>query len=253
MRRHQSSAPLAYLAGLTAAALGLGPAAPADVNIELRPVPEACATHTVEVEIYAVSDSPSDQSVGALDAILQWDPAVLTLRGIDDAVTYPYAWLFSGFRDDHNLDGLNNTWTDGVALYTAWAQAGGPPAEATPSGLLVTRLRFHKVRFGSSTVVRVLPAAGSHTRSSVYSGTVPGLRITGQLRDASLTTGAHGDSNCDGVVDFGDIDPWVLLLSDPASWMAHFPGCDPANGDINCDQHVTFEDIDPFVALLGEQ
>lgn len=59
-----------------------------------------------------------------------------------------------------------------------------------------------------------------------------------------------GDVNCDGLVDFDDIDPFVLLLSDPPAWQAAFAGCRMENGDINGDGLVDNEDIDPFVALI---
>jgi hypothetical protein len=60
-----------------------------------------------------------------------------------------------------------------------------------------------------------------------------------------------GDLNCDGAVDFADINPFVLLLGDPTAWQAAFPGCPQINGDINGDGAVGFGDINPFVALLS--
>ena len=62
-----------------------------------------------------------------------------------------------------------------------------------------------------------------------------------------------GDLNCDGNVDFGDINPFVLALSDPAGYAAQYPNCDIQNGDINTDGVVDFGDINPFVALLSGQ
>lgn len=59
-----------------------------------------------------------------------------------------------------------------------------------------------------------------------------------------------GDLNCDGRVDFFDIDPFVQLLGDPAGWQAANPGCNLLNGDCNGDGVVDFHDIDPFVACL---
>ncbi len=60
-----------------------------------------------------------------------------------------------------------------------------------------------------------------------------------------------GDTNNDGTVDTLDIDPFVLLLTDPAGYATAFPGVDPlAVGDINMDTVVDTLDIDPFVALL---
>lgn len=59
-----------------------------------------------------------------------------------------------------------------------------------------------------------------------------------------------GDVNCDGFVDFGDINPFVLLLTNPSAWQAAYPGCPLLNGDINEDGIVDFADINPFVRLL---
>ncbi len=59
-----------------------------------------------------------------------------------------------------------------------------------------------------------------------------------------------GDLNCDGHVDFGDVNPFVLALANPAAWQAQFPGCQLLNGDINSDGLLDFGDINPFVQLL---
>ena len=60
-----------------------------------------------------------------------------------------------------------------------------------------------------------------------------------------------GDMNCDGAVNFADIDPFVLALSSPNAYHAAFPNCNILNADCNGDGVVNFADIDPFVALLG--
>jgi hypothetical protein len=59
-----------------------------------------------------------------------------------------------------------------------------------------------------------------------------------------------GDVNCDGAVNFGDINPFVEALSDPDGYQQSYPGCWPSNADINGDQSVNFGDINPFVELL---
>ena len=52
-------------------------------------------------------------------------------------------------------------------------------------------------------------------------------------------------------MDFGDINPFVLYLTNFAAWQAAYPGCPPENGDINGDGlYPDFGDINPFVALL---
>jgi len=60
-----------------------------------------------------------------------------------------------------------------------------------------------------------------------------------------------GDLNCDGVVDFADIDPFVVALSGQAAYEAQYPDCHWMYGDCNFDGAVNFGDIDAFVALLG--
>jgi hypothetical protein len=62
-----------------------------------------------------------------------------------------------------------------------------------------------------------------------------------------------GDLNCDGVIDFGDINPFVMYLTDFGAWLANYPACNPLNGDINGDGvygQGSFGDINPFVDLL---
>jgi hypothetical protein len=64
-----------------------------------------------------------------------------------------------------------------------------------------------------------------------------------------------GDLNCDGQINFGDINPFVLYLSNFATWQAAYAGCNPANGDINCDGTYgqgSFGDINPFVSVMTQ-
>lgn len=58
------------------------------------------------------------------------------------------------------------------------------------------------------------------------------------------------DMNCDGAVDNFDIDPFVLVLTQPAEYRMEFPSCNPKNGDVNQDGGVDNFDIDLFVACL---
>jgi hypothetical protein len=62
-----------------------------------------------------------------------------------------------------------------------------------------------------------------------------------------------GDLNCDGTINFGDINPFVQFLSNFNAWQTAHDGCDPLNGDINCDGtfgQASFGDINPFVAVI---
>ena len=68
---------------------------------------------------------------------------------------------------------------------------------------------------------------------------------------AHLLVPPVGDTNCDGVVDFGDINPFVLILSNPAGYQQQYPQCRLLQGDCNGDGLVDFGDINAFVALLS--
>ena len=59
-----------------------------------------------------------------------------------------------------------------------------------------------------------------------------------------------GDLNCDGAVDFFDIDPFVLAITDPGGYTGEYAECDILAGDCNDDGLVDFFDIEPFVELI---
>jgi hypothetical protein len=62
-----------------------------------------------------------------------------------------------------------------------------------------------------------------------------------------------GDLNCDGVVSFADINPFVQYLSAFPAWQTANPSCLAENGDINGDGvygQGSFGDINPFVAKI---
>jgi hypothetical protein len=61
-----------------------------------------------------------------------------------------------------------------------------------------------------------------------------------------------GDANCDGHLDFGDINPFVMLFT--GTYHDHYPDCDAATFcDMNFDGTISFGDINPFVAALTGQ
>ena len=60
-----------------------------------------------------------------------------------------------------------------------------------------------------------------------------------------------GDLNCDKALNNGDIDPFVLAITDPAAYGREYPECVREYADMNADGLVNNGDIDAFVALLG--
>ncbi len=61
----------------------------------------------------------------------------------------------------------------------------------------------------------------------------------------ATTPACLGDCNCDGVIDFNDINSLVAALSDPAG-VCFFP-----NLDMTFDGVIDFDDISPFVEILS--
>ncbi len=55
------------------------------------------------------------------------------------------------------------------------------------------------------------------------------------------------DMNCDGAVNAGDIDGFVLAVTDTAGYIGQFPECDWRHGDCTDDGLINAGDIDCFV------
>jgi hypothetical protein len=151
------------------------------VGLELRPALQGPLVmgETAELGLYVLAETGTDQPIAAINAILTWDTSQVEL--VDHVDNGPYAWMFSAFPDDSDLDGLNNTFLDGDALYQALVMpAPSAPAVATTAGLLVTTLRFQTVGPGTG-LVQLVSTAGESTVTEVIDAETVGLSITGSL------------------------------------------------------------------------
>jgi thermitase len=84
-------------------------------------------------------------------------------------------------------------------------------------------------------------------------GTRPGGRLSFHFQYAPYCL---GDGNCDGVINWRDIDYLVAAQNDNQSaWQALFAPASPACGFLNLDTSgdgaVNWRDIDPFIALMN--
>jgi len=59
-----------------------------------------------------------------------------------------------------------------------------------------------------------------------------------------------GDMNCDGLINGGDIQPYVLALLSAASYNAQYPHCIRENADIDDNSVVNATDVPLFAALV---
>jgi hypothetical protein len=59
-----------------------------------------------------------------------------------------------------------------------------------------------------------------------------------------------GDTNCDGLINGNDIQPFVLAVVSPTQYTGQYPSCNILSADINSSGTITTADVAPFVQLL---
>ncbi|MBI2842576.1 MAG: hypothetical protein HYX78_04175 [Armatimonadetes bacterium] len=154
--------------------------------VDLRWRPEFQVVHTgdsVDVGFYALSDSGADWPISAMEVIMLYNPDHLDFYDIS-TVGAPYQWLMNGFLSP-SPDDLNLALDDGEMMYSAWAQLG-VAAKATPSGLLVTTLRFLAKDPVSRTYITIPLTFGTQAKTRVFDGATPNLNVTGSLGTATI-------------------------------------------------------------------
>ncbi len=132
--------------------------------------------------------------------------------------------LFISDRVDNSTHfSVNNAVVNGVAFWSLGASGGGISAGNVQgrTQLVADKVELNQVRLSAAPFV-----AG---------GAPPVLR---------------GDTNCDGSIDFFDIDPFLLALFNPAAYQTAFPACTVSSADTNGDGSIDFFDIDAFLLLI---
>lgn len=182
------------------------------------------------------------------------------LRGAGDGLAVGYAYLSTVLSGRAVIAsgaalselaplGTESTGLDAAGGFQVGALSGHAVIWAGP-GSYVDLHPFLPAQFTSSSAAAIDIAADGTISvvGSAYNSTVD--------RSEAVwwhTVAVHpGDLNCDGVVDFDDISPFVLALSDPAGYTAAYPNCNVLNGDCNGDGFVDFNDINSFVTLLSQ-
>ncbi len=157
-----------------------------------------------------------------------------------------FLWVTSEFGDSYALQNGGNLGTDlGFCLtglyIPAWGACGADATSACAESVERLDCRASGGRFAADTLCADLqPPCGQFPGACCYDNAVCTL-VTAALCGVLL-----GDADCDGDVDFADIDPFVAALS----------GGDPCNaGACDCDQDgdVDFDDVDLFVCFIQQQ
>jgi hypothetical protein len=94
---------------------------------------------------------------------------------------------------------------------------------------------------------------GANPEQLLITLTTPGQHVWAYNCSSPAT--CAGDSNCDGAINWRDIDFFVAAMNDNVgAWEAMFgngPSCPFENNDANTDSTVNWRDIDPFVSLMN--
>jgi len=165
----------------------MGPGlAVAEVNLELRALAQTKNVgQQVNLGVYAVSDSAANQFMGSGNVVLGWNPTYLTLLGLSQAGASPQV-LSAAFPplDPYGINEASPP-ADGSGIIQVIGQLSGPEISATPSGTLLTTIRFNAVAQTPLTLVSILNFAGSPPApTQVFDGPND---VTGTLGSAAVT------------------------------------------------------------------
>ncbi len=128
-----------------------------------------------------------------------------------------------------------------------------PPG--APAGVLVALpagpRKLGQWIYGAANAANVLAGL---TYINIHSVMFGGGELRGQIAPWPWTPppcpGGRGDANCDGTLDFFDIDPFLLALFDQPAYITTFCGGNLCAADANCDGTVDFFDIDALLDCL---
>ena len=165
--------------------------ATASINLELRPSFQSVFVgNSISLGLYAVSDTPASQSLSAVEVIVNWDPAFVSLTG-DSMTGSPLLTGSPRFAADPYH--FNDSLTDGDAMWIGFAPLGLPVA-ATSAGTLLGTFNFLALAptMPGTTPIGLppsdVPNTGSWpTRSTfVYHATIPNFNVVGTLTGATI-------------------------------------------------------------------
>jgi len=146
-----------------------------------------------------------------------------------------------GISKGDNVDFVLSTYNNATSLPNANSHEFAQVAPLPPNIVFSASGLLSGVPTVSGTFAPRIKVSDSLNRSAEHTFT---LVVT-------ETCGLLGDLDCNGVVDFDDINPFVLALSDPVAYQNAYPNCDLMNADCDGNGTVNFDDINPFVAILS--
>lgn len=188
------------LKGFVASGLALlGTSAWANINLVYLPANQTVAVgDTVNIDVFAVSDSMSNQGFAACDILAVWDNNFLNPISYTNAGA-GYVWGNSGFL----FPTLNGSLNDGNAEWSGECQLGGPFPTSTPVGLKLTTLRFTAITTTASTAV-VMPTSLSGRTTRIFHQSIPNTNVLGSVSANAFVTIIPPATNITGTLYLQD-------------------------------------------------
>ena len=156
-------------------------------------------------------------------------------------------WRWLGVEDafcDHAAVDVSN---DGTIWTTLWSNPAVVGGAVSDTAWTQQTYSISTVADGQPTVY-IRWTMGTTDSSVTYPGwNIDDVEIWGSATMAPLP----GDTNCDGIISYGDINPFVVALTGQAAYENTYPTCRYLNADVNGDGIVSYGDINPFVIMLG--
>jgi hypothetical protein len=163
-------------------------------------------------------------------------------------------------QQGNNTYGFSQMYRVGVQRFQAWKMSApklyinGLPEVMAPKKDLANgtiNVMNTPVSIGEQIDTPHYDFFGAIDEVRMYNRALTGDEILGLIGPPPGPPPMIGDVNCDGSINFGDINPFVLVMTNLPGWLAAYPGCPLSNADINQDSTVDFADINPFVTLLS--
>ncbi len=164
-----------------------------------------------------------------------------------------------GAKDLRQIGGAMNTFGvagDGIGLdYEVRAGVGqGPPQVLAEGSFAAPAAAGLYVLYLAGGRANTLDEVNTPPEFSPVSGATVSI-VSGEISFTVVPGLCRGDLDCSGSIDFDDINPFTLALSNWEAWKLTYPNCPEQNADVNGDGVYGgvngFGDINPFIELLA--